>query len=105
MSDEIRSLIDGRAYKAIASDWEKFLDGPVWHDLQLFITDRLEFNRDQLELTDEERHYIAQEGAGKYESADVLRGRSREAKMLLFVPQEILKELQEIQSQRKHKGE
>jgi hypothetical protein len=94
----MKSLFEAVDYKANAREWEEFLKGSIWHDLQLFISDRIEINRDMLELTEDERKIAAQE-KGNYESSDLIRGRNREAKMILFAPEEILHELQDEQEQ------
>lgn len=82
-------------YKATVQSWQDFLRSDVWHDLQLFIADRVEFNRDLLEHTDEERQAVAHNRGFGYESSDMLRGRNREANALLMAPVEILRELEE----------
>jgi len=82
-------------YKASVSEWATFLESTIWHDLQLFMADRSERNRDKLEMTDEERLHIAQEGKEHYESSDVIRGRNREIMDLLNAPEAILQELKD----------
>ena len=91
----MKSLYSEEDYRATPSDWERFLESSVWHDIQLFILDRVELNRNTLEQTDDERRRYAEETKGYYESSDILRGRNREARDILLAPGEILKELRE----------
>ena len=91
----MKSLFGEQEYKATTSQWVEFLRSSIWNDLQLFIADRIEVNRDMLELTDEERRVAVNSRDSVFENADIIRGRNREAKMILFAPEEILKELQE----------
>jgi hypothetical protein len=92
----MKSPYNNSEYKASESEWGNFIQSNIWHDLQLFMVDRSEANRDKLEMTDEERLLVAQSGNGHYESADILRGRNREIMDLLNAPEAILQELQDM---------
>jgi hypothetical protein len=92
----MRSPFNETEYKASESSWENFLHSDIWHDLQLFLVDRSEVNRDNLEMTDDERLLNAKSGNGHYESADIIRGRNREIMDLLNAPEAILQELQDM---------
>lgn len=81
------------SYKATISQWEEFQRSVVWHDLQLFLTERAEDHRDMLELTDKERE--SSESLKAREPADMIRGRNREIRDLLIFPEVIIQELRE----------
>lgn len=98
------SPFDGEEYKASISQWKEFLTSFIWHDIKLFLSDRIEAIRDDLERTDEERNIIAKNSDGLYESSDLLRGRAREAKMLMFAPEEIFRELDSNQEDKDDSG-
>lgn len=91
----MKSISQEEQYKARANDWASFIESSIWHDIQLFILDRIELNRSNLEQTDDERRIYADSTNGYYESSDILRGRNREARDILMAPEEILKELRE----------
>lgn len=76
-------------YKATLSQWEEFLKGSIWHDIQLFMADKIDFQFGRLAMTFEER-----QTSEKYaESDDMIRGRLREASDFLNIPVEIAQEL------------
>lgn len=91
----MRSLFSNDEYIATATDWENFMSSRIWHDIQLFISDRVAAVKDELVLTDEERQQISKDTDRVYEGADILRGRVREANDILLAPEIILEELSE----------
>jgi hypothetical protein len=90
----MQSISTGKDYKALASHWEEFLKSDIWHDIQLFLADKIDFQLGRLVMTTEERR-----GAEKMpENDNIIRGRIREANDLLNAPQEIFNELQETEN-------
>jgi hypothetical protein len=84
-------------YKATLSQWEEFLKGSVWHDIQLFMAEKIDFQFGRLAMTFEER-----QTSEKYaESDDMIRGRLREASDFLNIPVEIAHELADREEQKK----
>lgn len=89
----MKSPFSNAEYLASIDSWQSFISSNVWHDIQLFLADRSEANRDRLEMTNEERLISTQNGNGHYESSDIIRGRNREIIDLLNAPEAILQEL------------
>jgi hypothetical protein len=72
-------------YIAHLEEWKAFKMSNIWHDLQLFLVDRLELNRDLLETKPEQRP--------KIQTDDELRGENFSIRLLLEVPDLIINDL------------
>ena len=90
----MRQVMPEEDYLAGTEEWKAFMTTKIWHDIQLFLVDRIELNRDLLEMKPEER--------SKEQTDSELRGENQLARLMLEVPDLILKDIEESMKERQN---